>query len=177
MSLRHLLPLFAIGLASVLVLTGCRSSRAHGQGRQAPGPRIPLDVLVEEGNASDMQGQQYKYRQELRAYMERELPRRFARYGLDARMVRHPAEHQPAAGRHLLVVHYDAYNPGSAAARYTVGYGAGAASLNLSATLFKDNAPVLSWKDGCGTSAHWSRIVNKLDDNMAKKLRDFFARR
>ncbi len=136
-----------------------------------------MDVLIQEGDVSDMQTQQYKYRQELRAYMERDLPRRFSRYGFDVKILRQLSEHQSAEGRYLLTIHYDAYNPGSAAARYTVGFGAGAASLDLSATLQKNSAAELSWKDGCGTSGHWSRIVNKLDDNMAKKLREFFSKR
>ena len=175
MSLRHL-TFFVIGLASVLMFAGCRSSRANSPS-VPQGSRTALDVLIQEGSAADMQDRQYKYRQELRAYMERDLPRRFARYGFDVKILRQPGEYQPTLGHHLLTIRYDAYNPGSAAARYTVGYGAGAASLDLTASLQKGNAPALSWKDGCGTSGHWSRIVNKLDDNMAKKLREVFANR
>mgnify|MGYP001769574948 CR=1 FL=1 len=109
--------------------------------------------------------------------MEKELPRRFSRYNIDARLVNQQNEHLPGPGRSLLIIRYDSYNPGSAAARYTVGYGAGAASLDLTASLYQNNAAVLTWKDGCGTSGHWSRIINKLDDNMGKKLGEFFAQR
>lgn len=163
----------------VLLAAGCRSSRA-GQAepsrRAAAVPRQALDVLIEEGKPSDMQPRQYTFRCELRDYMERDLPRRLARYGFDVRMIRQRGEHTDAA-RHLLVVHYDAYNPGSSAARIVVGYGAGAASLDMSMSLYQGGAVVLTWKDGCGTSGHWSRIINKLDDNLGKKLQAFYQKR
>lgn len=164
-------------LGGVLVSAGCRSAAAGGTGA-TPAVRQALDVLIEEGNPSDMQERQYGYRVELRNYMERELPRRFARYGFDVRMIRQRSEYNGTAdGRNLLVVHYDSYNPGSAAARMTIGYGAGAASLDMTMTLYQGDAVVLSWKDGCGTSGHWSRIINKLDDNMGRKLQAFYQQR
>jgi hypothetical protein len=174
---------FAVTCTSLfLFAAGCRSPH-EGRAEQAPKPaaasvRQPLDVLIEEGRPSEMEARQYGYRLELRDAMERDLPRRLARYGFDARMIRQRSEHGgPAGGRHLLVVHYDAYNPGSAGARIAVGFGAGAASLDMSMTLHQGGAPVLSWKDGCGTSGHWSRIINKLDDNMGKKLQAFYQKR
>jgi hypothetical protein len=139
--------------------------------------RQSLDVLIEEGSAAAMEPRQYQYRCELRDYMRTELPRRFARYGFDVRMLSQRSEYQAAGGGKLLVVRYDAYNPGSNAARLVVGFGAGACSLDLTATLYQGEAVALTWKDGCGTSGHWSRLVNKLDDNMAKKLRDSAAQR
>jgi hypothetical protein len=166
--------------AFVLCLAGCRSSSAGRPERaqRTPTVRQALDVLIEEGNPSDMQERQYGYRVELRNYMERELPRRFSRYGFDVRMIRQRSEYAGiAGGRHLLVVHYDSYNPGSAAARMTVGYGAGAASLDVTMTLYQGDAVALSWKDGCGTSGHWSRIINKLDDNMGQRLQAFYQQR
>jgi len=170
---------YVVACASlVMVAAGCRSSRAgHAESSRlsAVAVRQALDVLIEEGKPSEMQSKQYEYRCELRDYMERDLPRRLARYGFDVRMIRQRGEQ--TAGRHLLVVHYDAYNPGSSAARIVVGYGAGAASLDMSMCLFQGEAVVMSWKDGCGTSGHWSRIINKLDDNMGKKLQAFYQKR
>ncbi len=160
----------------LLLVAGCRSPQ--GGGERVVGAatvKRSLDVLIEPGQADDMEARQYGYRLELRDYMEVELPRRFARYGLEARMIRQRADHAGAAGGpDLLVVRYDSYNPGSSAARMVVGYGAGAASLDISATLFQNEAVALEWKDGCGTSGHWSRLINKLDDNMAKRLQSFY---
>jgi len=169
---------FAVVCTSLFLLaSGCHSPRA-ARSAAAVSAQHQLDVLIEEGSPADMQERQYRYRLELRNYMERELPRRFSRYGLAARIIRQRSEYAGAAGgRHLLVVHYDAYNPGSAGARIAVGFGAGAASLDMSMTLYQGEAPALSWKDGCGTSGHWSRIINKLDDNMGKKLQAFYQQR
>ena len=158
-----------LALCAILPLfTGCRSSRV------AVGPLQPIDVLTEEGKPGEMQERQYRYRTEVRDYMERELPRRFARYGLDARMIRDRGSHAPEGGRHLLVVQYLSYNPGSSAARIVVGFGAGAAALDIQASLFDGQKELLSWKDGCGTSGHWSRLVNKLDANMGARLQTFY---
>lgn len=164
-----------IGVSLLLFAAGCRTTEAGPRGSAA---RQALDVLIEEGQASEMEARQYQYRCEVRDQMERDLPGRFARGGLDVRMIRQRSEHAAAAaGTHLLVVHYNSYNPGSTAARIVVGFGAGAASLDLSATLFDGNTQLLTWKDGCGTSGHWSRVVRKLNDNMAAKLRAFYASR
>lgn len=153
------------------LVTGCRSARV------AAGPRRALDVLIEEGKPGEMEERQYRYRTEVRDYMQRELPRRFARYGIDARMIRDRGGYAPEGGRHLLVVKYLSYNPGSSAARIVVGFGAGAASLNIQASLYDGQQEILSWQDGCGTSGHWSRLVNKLDANMGARLREFYSQR
>lgn len=165
-----------------LLGSACRTASTEGsqaapRRAAAPAARQSLDVFIEEGRPSEMESRQYQYRCELRDYMRTELPRRFAKYGYDVRMLGQRSEHAPAAGRHLLVIRYDAYNPGSNAARIVVGFGAGACALDLTATLHTGGAEALSWKDGCGTSGHWSRLVNKLDDNLAKKLQAHFAGR
>jgi len=171
---------YVAACAALCFSAACRTSRGDGTRATAsaiPAARQTLDVLIEEGDPASMEPRQYRYRCEVRDYMRTELPRRFARYGFAVRLLNNRAEHAPDSGVHLLVIRYDSYNPGSAAARMTVGFGAGAASLDLTATLYAAGAPALVWKEGCGTSGHWSRIVNKLDDNMAKKLRAHFAQR
>jgi len=174
---------FALACTSLLFFAaGChhtaRAGRAEPSKRTAVSIHQQLDVLIEEGKPNEMEQRQYAYRLELRNYMEKELPRRFARCGFDVHIIRQRSEYIGSiAGRHLLVVHYDSYNPGSTAARIAVGFGAGAASLDMSMTLFQGDTAALSWKDGCGTSEHWSRIINKLDENMARKLQTFYERR
>lgn len=168
---------FILALGCLVLVCGAVGCRTANRGVPA-GPRRALDVLIEEGNPAEMEAQQYQFRVELRNYMKRELPRRFARYGMDARMISERAETAATGdGRDLLVVHYVSYNPGSSAARMVVGYGAGAAALDISATLYRSGQEVLAWSDGCGTSGHWSRLINKLDDNMGKKLNLFYAQR
>ena len=70
-------------LALVCGVVGCRTA----DGGAVAGPRLPLDVLIEEGKPAEMGAKQYQFRVEIRDYMKRELPRRLARYGMDVRMV------------------------------------------------------------------------------------------
>lgn len=151
--------------------SACRStSTAASSGRQA------LDVLIEEGNPAEMTAKQYGFRKELRAYMERDLPRRLARQDIDMRLITNLSQNTGAAtDAPLLIIRYDSYNPGSSAARVWVGFGVGAASLNISMTLSKAGKEIQSWKDGCGTSQHWSRLINTLDDRMAKHVKELIV--
>jgi hypothetical protein len=161
-----------VSLLSVLcfVSSACRSAGpAQGGGS---GIRQSLDVLIEEGSGAELTDKQYGLRRELRTYMERDLPRRLSRQGLEMRLITSPTQNTGAAtDSPLLIIRYEAYNPGSSAARMWVGYGAGAASLDISMTLGKGGKVIETWKDGCGTSQHWSRIINTLDDRLSKKVR------
>lgn len=162
-----------VSLLSVLcfVSSACRSA-GPAQGGGGGGGRQSLDVLIEEGSVAEMTEKQYSLRRELRVAMERDLPRRLARQGFDMRLITSPTQNTgTATDAPLLIIRYEAYNPGSSAARMWVGYGAGAASLDISMTLGKGGKEIATWKDGCGTSQHWSRIINTLDDRMAKKVR------
>ena len=134
--------------------------------------RPPMAVLIEEGDASTMDARQYQYRVELRKYMEQTLPKKLARHGIDGRIIQ--ARSESGTGP-LLVIRYDRYNPGKTAARMIIGWGAGAASLDITATLQQGGKTLLSWTDGCGTSEHWSRLVNKLNDNMVLKLKGYYG--
>ncbi len=161
-----------VSLLSVLCFfsSACRSAGpAQGGGG---GGRQSLDVLIEEGSAAEMTDKQFGFRRELRTYMERDLPRRLARQGFDMRLLTSATQNTgKESDAPLLIIRYEAYNPGSSAARMWVGYGAGAASLDISMTLGKGGKIIETWKDGCGTSQHWSRIINTLDDRLSKKVR------
>jgi hypothetical protein len=163
-----------VSLLSVLcfMTSACRTTAPAQSSGGGGGGRQSLDVLIEEGSGAEMTEKQYSIRRELRTYMERDLPRRFARQNIDMRLITSPTQNTgTATDSPLLIIRYEAYNPGSTAARMIVGYGAGAASLDISMTLGKGGKEIETWKDGCGTSQHWSRIINTLDDRMTKKVR------
>lgn len=161
--------------------SACRSSRAAtGMDSQYQSTRMgnqQLDVLIDEGNTADMNVKQAGLRSELRMRMVSDLPRKMARQGIDIRFITSLSQNTGAAGSApLLIVRYDVYNPGSTAARMVVGFGAGAASLDISLSLCKDGKEVQGWKDGCGTSQHWSRLINTLDDRMSKRTKELLFR-
>jgi hypothetical protein len=169
---------FVSAIASLCVLSSaCRSPRAatatDSQTRTTSIGQQQLDVLIEEGGTDNLNDKQYGFRRELRTYMEKDLPRKLARQGITMQLITSPSQNTGAAGSApLLIVRFETYNPGSSAARIGIGFGAGAASLDISLSLCKDGKEMQGWKDGVGTSQHWSRIINTLDDRMAKRVKD-----
>jgi len=140
----------------------------------AAGPA--LDILIEEGNSAELDAKQYQQRVELKTYMAKTLPVKFSRHGIEARVLSAKSDYA-GGGRQLLVVRYDRYNPGKTAARLIVGFGAGAASLDVTHTLYDGDKQVMTWTDGCGTSEHWQRLVNKINDNAVIKLKEHYGLR
>ena len=140
----------------------------------AAGPA--LDVLIEAGDASQLTPKQYEQRLDLKNYMVRTLPVKLGRHGIEARIIGDKDDYA-GEGRQLLIVRYERYNPGATAARLIVGFGAGAASLDISCKLIDGNRQLLAWEDGCGTSEHWQRLVNKLNDNTVLKLKAHYGLR
>ena len=140
----------------------------------AAGPA--LDIVIEEGSSAELEAKQYQQRLELKNYMAKTLPVKCSRHGIEARVLPGRADYA-GGGRQLLVVHYDRYNPGKTAARLIVGFGAGAASLDVTHALYDGDKPLMTWTDGCGTSEHWQRLVNKLNDNAVLKLKEHYGLR
>ena len=178
--LQNIVYVSAIALLCVCS-SACRSSRAatasDSSYRSTSLGRLQLDVLIDEGSAAELTAKQHGFRQELRAAMERDLPRRMARQGIDMRLITSLSQNTGVAGSApLLIIRYEAYNPGSSAARMWVGYGAGAASLDISMSLCKEGKEIQGWKDGVGTSQHWSRIINTLDDHLTRRTKELLSR-
>lgn len=140
----------------------------------AAGPA--LDVLIEEGDPSQLAAKAYQQRADLKNYMVRTLPVKMQRHGIEARIIADRSEYA-GDGRQLLVVRYDRYNPGATAARIIVGFGAGAASLDVTHALYDGDKTIMTWADGCGTSEHWQRLVNKINDNAVIKLKEHYGLR
>lgn len=140
----------------------------------AAGPAI--DILIEPGDPAQLTPKQYEQRLDLKNYMVRTLPVKLNRHGIEGRIIGDQDDYA-GEGRQLLVIRYERYNPGATAARIIVGFGAGAASLDLSCELFDGDRQILAWEDGCGTSEHWQRLVNKLNDNTVLKLKAHYGLR
>ena len=140
----------------------------------AAGPAI--DILIEPGDSAQLTPKQYEQRLDLKNYMVRTLPVKMQRHGIESRIIGEKSDYA-GEGRQLLVVRYVRYNPGATAARIIVGFGAGAASLDVSCELLDGDRQLLAWEDGCGTSEHWQRLVNKLNDNAVLKLKAHYGLR
>jgi hypothetical protein len=168
--------LFALCLALWTVASiGC-ATRAPKAPLAASGQKIQIQFLCDRGDPATMESRQFQYRQEVGAFMERDLLNRLNKSGYEASQIQKREEFKSGPDRYLLTVKITMYNPGSTAARMMVGYGAGAASMNTAYQLFgADPQPVLEWTDGCGTSEHWSKIPRKLDASAVKKITEKLA--
>ena len=165
---------YRVGMGSVVVavlVAGCVTTPTAP--RAAAGAKIRMMVLSERGSAAEMGDRQYQYRNEVGAWMERDLLNRLTRSGYEATLIKTRDAFQPQADHYLLVVRIVSYNPGSSAARMIVGFGAGAASLNNEYELYGAAPdPLLSWEDGVGTSEHWKKLPRKLNANAVKRITD-----
>ncbi len=140
----------------------------------AAGPAI--DILIEPGDSAQLTPKQFEQRLDLKNYMVRTLPVKLGRHGIEGRIIGEKSDYD-GEGRQLLIVRYERYNPGATAARMIIGFGAGAASLDISCELLDGDRQLLAWEDGCGTSEHWQRLVNKLNDNNVLKLKAHYGLR
>lgn len=131
------------------------------------GGRFKVAVLYDRGIKADMTNPQIEQLNQLGEWAERDLLWMMKNAGYQARKIQEQAEFDPAPGEYLLSVQVVRYNPGSKAARIIIGLGAGSTSLDRSYELFGNaSGPLLSKKQGIGSSIDWSKVVQKLNRDM-----------
>ena len=154
---------------SLMLLAGCTTSSAP---KLSTGGNVKLAVYSDRGDPSTMEARQWDYRNEVGPYMEADLINRLRRAGYDVKLIQSPADYNSADGRYLLVTKMLSYNPGSAAARIIVGFGAGACSLDMQYTVLKGSTVLQQWKDGIGSSTDWHRLPRALNEKLVCRLND-----
>ncbi len=158
-------------LATALVITAVGCATAPRAPQSAAGTQIEIHTLVNRGDPDTMNERQYRHRNEVGEWMERDLLTQLNRAGYVAHQIHSREEFEPAPGRYLLEVRIDSYHAGSSAARIMVGYGVGAASLDNSYTLYGEGEEaLLEWSDGVGTSQHWTRLPRALNQNTVRHI-------
>lgn len=160
----------ALLMVSVLVF-GCNQKTTAPT--MADGSKHMIMVLLDRGIEDTFTPKQVEWRNEVGAFMETDLVNRLNRVGYNARLIQDRNEYAPAKGVYLLPVKIISYNPGSQAARYLVGFGAGACALDIHYELIDDsNAVLISTNDGVGSSIGWRPCVQKLDNNIIATIGD-----
>lgn len=155
-------------MAAVLVVGPAASAKAP---MTAGGEKIKIFLLSDRGDPKTMTDQQFNQRNQVHAWMERDLIKILNKGGYEASLVRNRGEYKPGPGRYLLSVKIVSYNPGSKAARMFVGFGAGVTSLNNHYELFgKAKKPILAYDDGVGSSRDWKNCARKLNKNAIKRV-------
>lgn len=169
---------FCLSMTALMVLSGCASSGGKSVPLTASGTPIHIDVLSDRGDPATMEEKQWRYRNEVGAYMEPNLVRRLGDFKFSSALIQNESAFKKQPETYLLKVRITSYNPGSAAARIMVGYGAGACSLDCEYELIDAQGnSLMKWKDGIGSSTDWRRLPVALNKRNCKKIRDFFVAR
>lgn len=130
------------------LFSGCGSKKAETASRATtPIALLSLSDGINESNPD--------IERELRLtleWMDRDLVKLFRESGFQPLLLKEMGEYRTDQGK-LLIVNVERFNPGSKAARAFVGFGAGAASLDLAYKLLDERGALLAeWRDGVGSS-------------------------
>ena len=172
--MRKIEQFFLIGLV-VFLIAGCVGPKIKAPVAK-DGGSYKVAVLYDRGIKDDMTEPQIEQLNQLGKWAERDLLWMMKNAGYQARQIQDQAEFDPASGDYLLSVRVVRYNPGSKAARLIIGFGAGATSLDRSYELYGSaSEPLLSKKQGVGSSNDWSAVVQKLNREMIDEISRILA--
>ena len=90
--------------------------------------------------------------------------------GYEATLIQKQNEYTPGVGKYLLKATIVKYDPGSTAARVIVGFGAGAASMDMRYELSGKGESLLKYDDGVGSGRDWRNVARKLNENTLKRV-------
>ncbi len=151
-------------------LTGCGQKRA----KLNPGATSDLVVLTMKGNLGIQEVDVINEFERVLTWMDRDIIDCIKIAGLNAPLIKAKRDYNAANGD-LLVIDVDAFNAGSRAMRIWVGYGAGAASLDLDYKLKDKKGVVLKeWKDGVGSSKGGTYCAQTLNVNAINTLVEYY---
>jgi hypothetical protein len=150
-----------VSLSLAFLLSGCASAPKAPRGPGGEKIAIELSVdggweQVDEGNPN-----QVSQRRQLVNFIKNETVRQLSGSGYDANLL--DSAKGPKAGARQLKLRVVNYNPGSAAARMIVGFGAGAATLDISAEYKDGGKLLLSTQKSVGSGTDWRRNVRKIN--------------
>lgn len=131
-------------------------------GAVAPGTRI--SVVLDRNIPASLPDDKKKAQAQIGDWMEGDLVNVLRDAGYEAGAGR------GAGGGYVLAVRLIRYNPGSTAARMFVGFGAGAASLDVHYELRAGGKVLLSHDDGVGSGADWRKVARVLNVRMTEAV-------
>ncbi len=156
----------------VVCLLGFGCNQKSSSPNMADDSKTLIMVLFDRGIDDTLTTKQVQWRNEVGTYMEADLVNRLKRAGYSARLILDQSEYTPVKNAFLLPVKIVSYNPGSQAARFLVGFGAGACGLDIHYELIDSvNTTLISTDDGTGSSRGWRPCVQKLNKNIIAAIR------
>lgn len=157
-------------LASFGLLAGCGGGARLNSGL---GEAVNLTVLTLDGNLPNQTGDQIAALDNVIDWMDRDIIKQLKSAGFNANLIKSKQDY--TKNGNLLVIDVDRFNAGSAALRVFVGFGAGAASLDLDYKLYNPQGKLLyQWKDGVGSSRGTTYCAQTLNAHAREKLVNYF---
>lgn len=170
--MRNIALLLMMSLLVVSVLGGCGKKRA----KLNPGVSEDIAVLSMDGNLPGQTDDQIAELDRVLAWMDKDLITNLKRSGFNAVLIKNKKEYSAKMGD-LLVINVEDFNAGNRALRGFIGFGAGAASLDLEYKLLNANGEnLLSWKDGVGSSKGGTYCAQTLNVNTQDKVVDYYSK-
>ena len=161
---------------SILLFTVVVAAVAVSCGSSPKAPTTPdgqpttIVVLFDRG-LEDKTEDQIDQLNQLVDFMEADLINRLKGTGYNAELDNKDEPTAPAPGKYVMTVKIVNYDPGSAAARVMVGYGAGTCSLDLHYALKGEaEEPVVSKDHGRASSNDWRDIAVRLNKEMIEDI-------
>jgi hypothetical protein len=138
-------------------------------GSVAAGTR--MSVVLDRNIPAQLPEDKKRAQAQIGDWMEGDLVNVLRDAGYQSGAVRDPRAAPAGARSYVLAVRLIRYNPGSTAARMFVGFGAGAASLDVHYELrTRDGRVLLSHDDGVGSGADWRKVARVLNVRMTEAV-------
>lgn len=150
-------------LLGVLLL----SDSAQAARRPEAGSKVTVLVALDRATDKESEADRIKARNDLGAFMERDLVNKLNRAGFESRAIARREDFSPAPNRYLLFVTLTGYHPVSGAARFWFGMAAGTSNLVVHYELWgQESSALLAQEVNDATM----RDVNKLGDAVDQKI-------
>ncbi len=173
MKIRGIFIIFSI----MLILTfGCKSSQTtKADAANATGGDKKVYILIDRTLEEESSGREQQQYQQLIFNMERSLQRMLSRAKYKATPIEDKDAYVSSSDNCLVVVKIVKYNPGSAAKRAVIGFGAGTCSLDVNYEIFGENSKSLLNKNtGYASSRDWRYIIEKINAEIRDAVRTTF---
>ncbi len=160
----------AVGMY-VLGVSGCATApRAPAT---KTGDPLEVQILSNRGDRDEMTERQYRQRNEVGRWMERDLQNQLRRRGYRTGRIASADEFEPRPGRYFLEVTIDSYGAGMGGVGVAL-VGVSGAHLENNYLLYETHGQaLLEWTDGVGTSKRWTHAARRLNLNAVQKVTDY----
>ena len=149
----------------------CNVTTANSESGQVK-PSVILYVLADRNLTVDLDADNIQSRNQLADWWEANLIDVLNGHnGYQAKLIKNRDEFASGPDTYLLVAKIVDYDPGSAAARFWIGFGAGHCSMKLHTEFFgTDSKQIFAIDDYSSSSINWKRVARKLNENILARI-------